>query len=78
MRKVFKGSFLVVGGYDREDGNATIASSNVDLVVYRRIFLANPDFPRRFELNDPLKKYDKNTFYIPNPIVGYTDYPFPQ
>jgi 12-oxophytodienoic acid reductase len=76
MRKVFKGSFLVAGGYDREDGNATIASGKADLVVYRRIFLANPDFPRRFELNAPLNKYDRNTFYIPNPIVGYTDYPF--
>jgi len=76
MRKAFKGSFLVAGGYDREDGNAAIASGKADLVVYGRIFLANPDLPRRFELNASLNKYDRNTFYIPDPVVGYTDYPF--
>lgn len=76
MRKAFKGSFLVAGGYDREDGNAAIASGKADLVVYGRIFLANPDLPRRFELNAPLNKYNRNTFYIPDPVVGYTGYPF--
>ena len=76
MRKAFKGSFLVAGGYDREDGNAAIASGKADLVVYGRIFLANPDLPRRFELNAPLNKYDRDTFYTADPVVGYTDYPF--
>ena len=33
MRKAFKGSFLIAGGYDREDDNAAIASSKADLVV---------------------------------------------
>ena len=77
-RKAFKGSFLVAGGYNREDGNAAIASGKADLVVYGRLFLANPDLPRRLELNAPLNKYDRNTFYTPDPVVGYTDYPFMQ
>lgn len=55
MRKAFKGSFLVAGGYNREDGNAAIESGKADLVVYGRLFLANPDLPRRFELNAPDK-----------------------
>uniref|UniRef100_A0A0D6QWW6 NADH:flavin oxidoreductase/NADH oxidase N-terminal domain-containing protein n=1 Tax=Araucaria cunninghamii TaxID=56994 RepID=A0A0D6QWW6_ARACU len=76
MRKAFKGSFLVAGGYDRDDGNAAIASGKADLVVYGRLFLANPDLPKRFELNAPLNKYNRDTFYIPDPVVGYTDYPF--
>jgi len=76
MRKAFKGSFLVAGGYGREDGNEAIASGKADLVVYGRIFLANPDLPKRFELNAPLNKYDRNTFYGSDPVVGYTDYPF--
>jgi len=76
IRKAFKGSFLVAGGYGREDGNEAIASGKADLVVYGRIFLANPDLPRRFELNAPLNKYDRNTFYSSDPVVGYTDYPF--
>ncbi|KAH9324288.1 hypothetical protein KI387_004466, partial [Taxus chinensis] len=76
FRKAFKGSFLVAGGYDREDGNAAIASGKADLVVYGRIFLANPDLPKRFELNAPLNKYNRETFYLSDPVVGYTDYPF--
>eukprot|EP00253_Pinus_taeda_P032534 PITA_32534 len=76
MKKAFKGNFLVAGGYDREDGNAAIANGKADLVVYGRLFLANPDLPRRFELNAPLNKYNRDTFYISDPVVGYTDYPF--
>eukprot|EP01018_Ginkgo_biloba_P023641 Gb_16295 [translate_table: standard] len=78
MRKAFKRTFIVAGGYDRDDGNNAIASGKADLVVYGRHFLANPDLPRRFELNAPLNKYNRQTFYIPDPVVGYTDYPFLQ
>eukprot|EP00253_Pinus_taeda_P008939 PITA_08939 len=76
MRKAFKGSFFVAGGYNREEGNAAIASGNADLVVYGRVFLANPDLPKRFELNAPLNPYDPKSFYTSDPVVGYTDYPF--
>lgn len=76
MRKAFKGTFIVVGGYDREEGNNAIASGYADLVAYGRLFLANPDLPQRFEFNAPLNKYNRETFYIQDPVVGYTDYPF--
>ena len=76
MRKAFKGTFLVAGGYDREERNNAIAENGADLVVYGRLFLANPNLPRRFELNAPLNKYNRDTFYISDPLVGYTDYPF--
>ena len=76
MRKAFNGTFLVTGGYDREDGNNVVAENRADLVVYGRWFLANPDLPKRFALNAPLNKYNRETFYTPDPIVGYNDYPF--
>ncbi|XP_074588238.1 putative 12-oxophytodienoate reductase 11 [Curcuma longa] len=76
MRKAFKGTFIAAGGYDREEGNDVISSSYTDMVAYGRIFLANPDLPRRFELNAPLNKYNRETFYTSDPVVGYTDYPF--
>ncbi|XP_062152615.1 12-oxophytodienoate reductase 1-like isoform X1 [Alnus glutinosa] len=76
MRKVFRGTFLVAGGYEREDGNNAIAENHADLVVYGRLFLANPDLPKRFGLNAPLNKYNRDTFYISDPVVGYIDYPF--
>ncbi|CDP04186.1 unnamed protein product [Coffea canephora] len=76
MRKAFKGTFIVAGGYDRDDGNKVISQGGADLAAYGRLFLANPDLPRRFELNSPLNKYDRSTFYTSDPVVGYTDYPF--
>ncbi|KAH6775136.1 12-oxophytodienoate reductase 2 [Perilla frutescens var. hirtella] len=76
MRRAFKGTFIVAGVYDREDGNKAVAEDSADLVAYGRLFLANPDLPRRFEQNAPLNKYDTDTFYTSDPIVGYSDYPF--
>ncbi|KAI3417448.1 Oxidored_FMN domain-containing protein [Psidium guajava] len=76
MRNLFKGTFIVAGGYTREDGNSAVAGNRADLVAYGRFFLANPDLPKRFELDAPLNKYDRETFYISDPVIGYTDYPF--
>lgn len=76
MRKAYKGTFIAAGGYDREEGNKVVADGYADLVAYGRLFLANPDLPKRFELNAPLNKYNRLTFYTPDPVVGYTDYLF--
>ncbi|KAI3499205.1 hypothetical protein L1887_34998 [Cichorium endivia] len=76
MRKVFKGTFISAGGYDMEDGNSAVAENRTDLVAYGRLFLANPDLPKRFELKAPLNKYDRETLYTSDPVIGYTDYPF--
>ncbi|KAK4438379.1 12-oxophytodienoate reductase 1 [Sesamum alatum] len=57
-------------------GNRAIADKYADLIAFGRLFLANPDLPRRFELDAPLNKYDRSTFYTSDPVVGYTDYPF--
>lgn len=76
MRKAFKGTFMAAGGYDREEGNQAIADGYADLIAYGRHFLANPDLPRRFELDAHLNKYYRSTFYTNDPVVGYTDYPF--
>jgi len=76
FRETFKGIFIAAGGYDREEGNKVVAEGYTDLVSYGRLFLANPDLPRRFELGSSLNKYDRSTFYTQDPVVGYTDYPF--
>ncbi|KAL2326220.1 hypothetical protein Fmac_025278 [Flemingia macrophylla] len=76
MKKAFTGTFIVAGGYDREEGNRVVVEDKTDLVAYGRLFLANPDLPKRFELDAPLNKYNRDTFYTPDPVVGYTDYPF--
>ncbi|KAH7663838.1 12-oxophytodienoate reductase protein [Dioscorea alata] len=76
MRKAFKGTFIAAGGYDRDEGNKVVAENYTDLVAYGRLFLANPDLTKRFELEATLNKYNRLTFYTQDPVVGYTDYPF--
>ena len=75
-RDAFRGTFVVAGAYARGDGGRAVADGYADLVAYGRLFLANPDLPRRFELDAPLNKYDRKTFYTSDPVIGYTDYPF--
>ncbi|KAK1617965.1 hypothetical protein QYE76_023482 [Lolium multiflorum] len=79
MRDAFKGTFIVAGGYGREDGNTAVSNGYAEsgcVWVAGRLFLSNPDLPRRFEIDAPLNKYNRDTFYISDPVVGYTDYPF--
>ncbi|KAI3448350.1 hypothetical protein Pfo_005015 [Paulownia fortunei] len=76
VRKTFKNTLIAAGGYNRSEGNQAIAENYADLVAFGRLFLANPDLPRRFELDAPLNMYNRSTFCIPDPVVGYTDYPF--
>ncbi|TYJ49713.1 hypothetical protein E1A91_A01G154000v1 [Gossypium mustelinum] len=58
MRNAFKGTFIAAGGYNVDDGTKAIADNYSDLVAFGRFFLANPDLPRRFQLNAPLNKYN--------------------
>ncbi|MBA0676761.1 hypothetical protein Goari_018221 [Gossypium aridum] len=42
------GTFIAAGGYNGDDGNKAMADNYSDLVAFGRLFLANPDLPRRF------------------------------
>ncbi|KAI8004447.1 12-oxophytodienoate reductase 1 [Camellia lanceoleosa] len=75
MRKAFKSAFISFGECERR-WYRSVAENHTDLVVYGRLFLANPDLPRRFELNAPLNMCNSETIAIPDPVVGYSDYPF--
>ncbi|KAL5845850.1 hypothetical protein ACOSQ3_009374 [Xanthoceras sorbifolium] len=64
MKKAFNGIFLAVRGYGREDGNKAMAEGFADLVAYGQLFLANPDLSKRFEIDSPLNKYNRDTTYM--------------
>ncbi|CAM6119722.1 unnamed protein product [Calypogeia fissa] len=76
FKKAFDGAFFGAGGYTRESGNEAVKEGKIDCAVYGRLFLANPDMVKRFQLSAPLNKYDRSTFYTQDPVVGYNDYPF--
>ncbi|KAI3445567.1 hypothetical protein Pfo_002232 [Paulownia fortunei] len=76
MRIAFKNTFIVTGGFNKILGNRAMAENYADLVGYGRLFLANPDLPRRFQLDAPLNQCDYGSLCIHHPVRGYLDYPF--
>ena len=74
IRKEFGGVFVANEKFDRASGEEALASGAADAVAYGRLFIANPDLPRRFREDAPLNEPDVPTFYTPGP-QGYTDYP---
>jgi N-ethylmaleimide reductase len=51
-----------------------LADDLADLVAFGRLFISNPDLPRRFRDGLPLTEFDPETFYGGD-HRGYTDYP---
>ena len=75
LRKIYMGNVIAAGGFDPESAMAIVESGDADLVAFGRLFIANPDLPKRIKLRLPLNAYDRATFYN-NDARGYTDYPF--
>jgi N-ethylmaleimide reductase len=62
-------------GYTQETGEAELEKGIAKLISYGTLFLANPDLPKRFELNAALNEPDRATMYG-GKDQGYIDYPF--
>lgn len=63
------------GGLGRETGEEELGKGIASIISYGTLFLANPDLPKRFELNAELNQADRSTMYG-GTEKGYTDYPF--
>lgn len=74
LREVFKGLFILAGGFDRAAAESALEAGQADLIAFARPFLANPDLVRRMRADAPLNTVDMATFYTPG-SKGYTDYP---
>ncbi|MGB5445137.1 MAG: alkene reductase [Psychromonas sp.] len=74
MRRLFKQTLILSGGYDAARGEKDLTAGNGDLIAVGRPFLANPDLPARWQTNSPLNTPDMDTFYSAD-AKGYTDYP---
>ena len=75
LRTLWKGLYVVNGGYDGPSGEAALRSGHADAVAYGRAFIANPDLPRRLQLGAALNIPDPSTFYGGD-AAGYIDYPY--
>ncbi len=63
------------GGYSKNTGEQELEKGIAKMISFGALFLANPDLPKRFELNSALNHPDRATMYGGGE-KGYTDYPF--
>ena len=79
LRKDFGGVVIANDGFGeittRENAQAILDEDLADAVAVGRLFLANPDLPRRWETGAELNEPNPDTFYGGG-AEGYTDYPF--
>ncbi len=76
---MYEGTIITNGDYDKKTGNEAISNGNAQLVSYGRLFIANPDLPKRFMVTAELNQANPKTFYGTggdNETERYTDYPF--
>jgi len=74
LKTAFGGVYIANEGFSRDDAEAAIEAGEADAVAFGKLFIANPDLPRRFSLGAPLSAWNAQTFYTDGP-AGYTDYP---
>jgi N-ethylmaleimide reductase len=74
FRPVWKGVLISAGGFTGESAEAAIAAGHADAIAFGRIFISNPDLPRRLQHGYKLTPYNRATFYG-GEEQGYTDYP---
>jgi 2,4-dienoyl-CoA reductase-like NADH-dependent reductase (Old Yellow Enzyme family) len=74
LKRKFGGIYIANEGFSFETANQAIAAGEADAVAFGKLFIANPDLPKRFALGAPLNTPDPSTFYASG-ARGYTDYP---
>jgi N-ethylmaleimide reductase len=74
IRKNFKNTMILGGGYDKEKAEHDIESGLCNLVAFGRPFIGNPDLVERFKRDQPVSTVlHPDTFYTADE-KGYTDY----
>jgi N-ethylmaleimide reductase len=75
FRPIWNGILITAGGFTGESADAAIRAGHADAIAFGRIFISNPDLPRRLQRGLALTPYNRATFYG-GEAAGYTDYPF--
>jgi 2,4-dienoyl-CoA reductase-like NADH-dependent reductase (Old Yellow Enzyme family) len=74
LKAAFGGVYIVNESFTRKSAEQALAAGEADAIAFGKLFIANPDLPRRFALQAALNPWNAATFYGQGP-VGYTDYP---
>jgi 2,4-dienoyl-CoA reductase-like NADH-dependent reductase (Old Yellow Enzyme family) len=74
LKAAFGGPFIANERFTLDSAQQALASGDADAVAWGKLFIANPDLPRRFAQNAPLNEPNPSTFYAKGE-TGYIDYP---
>ncbi len=74
LKAEFGGRYIVNENFTRDSATAVLAADDADAVAFGKLFIANPDLPRRLLENAELNEPRPELFYASGP-AGYTDYP---
>jgi 2,4-dienoyl-CoA reductase-like NADH-dependent reductase (Old Yellow Enzyme family) len=74
LKQAFGGVYIANEKMTKASAEQLVASGEADAVAFGKLFIANPDLPRRFQLDAPLNAPIPEGFYRPGP-EGYIDYP---
>ncbi len=72
-RRSFRGTYIANNKYTRQMAVDAVSNGSADAIAFGVPFIANPDLPRRLQLNASLNTANPKTFYTPG-SEGYTDY----
>lgn len=73
LKKEFGGVFIANEKFTKDSAEKSIEAGHSDAVSFGLKFIANPDLPRKFQENLPLKEVNFQTLYASG-AEGYTDY----
>lgn len=74
LKAAFGGAYIANEGFTQESAEQALAAGDADAVAFGKLFIANPDLPRRFSEKHEANAWNADTFYSQGP-EGYTDYP---
>ena len=74
LKREFGGVYIANEQFTFETANEVLAKGEADAVAFGKLFIANPDLPRRFAESAPLSQPEPRTFYSHGP-EGYIDQP---
>jgi 2,4-dienoyl-CoA reductase-like NADH-dependent reductase (Old Yellow Enzyme family) len=74
LKAAFGGNLIANEAFTLESAQQVLDRGEADAVAFGKLFLANPDLPRRFRLKAALNEPQPATFYSDG-AIGYTDYP---
>jgi 2,4-dienoyl-CoA reductase-like NADH-dependent reductase (Old Yellow Enzyme family) len=74
LKRAFGGVYIANDSFTAATARTVIEAGEADAVAWGKLFIANPDLPRRLQLGAALNEPVPATFYGGD-TRGYTDYP---